>query len=1011
MKKLVSIILVTGLFVSFVPCAWGWNTAVAPTGQTIYYNFNSSEQSITIVSPTGSENGWGSYTAPTGVLVLPDSIIHDGIAYPVVGLNWFAFARCSGLTSVIISNISNIAARAFFQCTGLTSVVIGDGVNSISWEVFANCNGLTNVSLGNNLTYIGQRAFMGCNNLVTVTIPDSVTTLETEAFRNCYGLTSFTLGNGLTSISNNLFQGCVSLDTVIVPNTITSIGSSAFSGCTGLTHLTIGGGVTSIGISAFSGCTALSTVVFNDGVTSIGDNVFSNCTNLTTVIFPSTVSSIGSNTFLGCTSLDSVNIPNSVTSIGSHAFEGCTGLSFVTIGKGVTSIGGCAFRNCTGLNSVIFNADSCTSVSSGATRTFLNCNNITSFVFGDNVKVIPPALCNGLSGLTTIVIPDSVVSIGVDAFRGCSGLTSVEYNAINSIINTPAHINYEDTRNRIFDNNSSINSFVFGDNVQVIPAYLCVVMTNLTSVTIPAAVTSIGSYAFRDCSGLVSIVFNADSCTSIGSGTGSGTKSAFYGCNISSVTFGNNVKVIPDRLCYHMSNLQSPLVIPNSVVSIGEYAFSQCTGLTSVNIGGGIVGKASFFQCTGLNSVTLGDGVTSIEQDAFYYCSGLTTITIPDSVTFIGTYAFQRCSGLTNITIGGGVDTISGYVFDGCTHLANIYMRRTVPPSVQSNTFVNVPSNANLHVPCGAGSSYQSAAYWNQFNIIEEFIYTFSVYSADTTRGMVNVVNTPNCSNLQAEVQAVPNEGYIFSCWSNGVTDNPYSFIVTSDVELIAIFRQPTVTVCSNDTAMGTALVNGSDSVSVLCGDTVTLMATANNGYGFVQWNDGDTNSARNVLVDKDMDFVAYFAPMYTVIVGSNDTTMGIATVDGLTSVSVINGDTVVLTAIPHTGYSFLHWSDNNADATRTIAVTSDTTFIAYFERVEGVDELEKDEPIVSISVTDGHIHVCLNGQPVDELRVYDLMGREVYRATHTNQTPAFKSGVYLVKVGDYAARRVVVIK
>ena len=221
--------------------------------------------------------------------------------------------------------------------------------------------------------------------------------------------------------------------------------------------------------------------------------------------------------------------------------------------------------------------------------------------------------------------------------------------------------------------------------------------TSLTSITIPDSVTSIGDSAFSGCDGLTSVT--------IGNGVTSIGDFAFLECRgLTSVTIGNGVTSIGENAFYWCTSLTN-ITIPDSVTSIGNYAFCNCTGLTSVTIGNGVtsignyafynctsltnitipdsvasIGDWAFYNCTSLTSVTIGNGVTSIGDSAFYWCTSLTNITIPDSVTSIGNYAFCSCTGLTSVTIPDSVTSIGDEAFSWCTSLTNI----TIPDSVTS---------------------------------------------------------------------------------------------------------------------------------------------------------------------------------------------------------------------------------------------------------------------------------------------------------------------------------------
>ena len=213
------------------------------------------------------------------------------------------------------------------------------------------------------------------------------------------------------------------------------------------------------------------------------------------------VTSIGDGAFANHSGLTSVTIPNSVTSIGNYAFFNCSGLTSVTIPNSVTTIGEFAFAYCSGLTSVIFNAEKCTKMISA----FSDCTNLTSLTIGDKVTIIPNFAFPHCSKLTSVTIPNSVTSIGDSAFNGCSGLTSVvvdkdnstydSRNNCNAIIETSTNNLIVGCKNTIIPNSvTSIGDYAFTD------------CSGLTSVTIGNSVTSIGYDAFRGCSGLTKLV-------------------------------------------------------------------------------------------------------------------------------------------------------------------------------------------------------------------------------------------------------------------------------------------------------------------------------------------------------------------------------------------------------------------------------------------------------------------------------------------------------------------------
>ena len=342
-----------------------------------------------------------------------------------------------------------------------------------------------------------------------------------------------------------------------VSYSVTSIGTYAFEGCSSLTSITIPNSVTSIGGWAFSDCSSLASITIPNSVTSIGKCAFIMCTMLTNVTIPNNVTKMGDGAFYYCYNLRSISISDNITSIGEETFKYCDRLHTVTFGKGITSIHETAFSGVSSLRNVIWNAEHCP-------NSYTLPENVTNVTFGDSVKHIPASLCCGLR-ISSVTIPNSVTSIGNDAFRKCSSLTSVTIgNSVTSIGNSA------------FSHCSSLTSVTIPNSVTSIGNYAFQLCESLTSVTIGNSVTSIGWHAFEDCSSLTSVTIG-NSVTSIGG-------SAFYGCSsLTSVTIPNNVTSIGDYTFAGCESLTS-VTIPNSVTSIGWGAFSSCTSLTSVTI-------------------------------------------------------------------------------------------------------------------------------------------------------------------------------------------------------------------------------------------------------------------------------------------------------------------------------------------------------------------------------------------------------------------------------------------
>ena len=687
----------------------------------------------------------------SGEVVIPESVIYDGVNYSVTSIGDYAFRDCSGLTSITIPNyVTSIGYAAFYGCSSLTSITIPNSVTSIGDYAFGTCHGLTSVYIsdleawckiffGNGISnplFYAHHLYMNGNEITNLVIPNSV-----------------------TSIGNYAFYGCISLTSVTIPNSVTSIGDYAFSGCSDLTSVHI------------SDLEAWCKIVFGKSLSNplyYAHHLYMNGSEITNLVIPNSVKSIGVSAFNGCSGLTSITIPDGVTSIGSEAFYGCSGLTSITIGSGIKNIYNSAFAQCPELTDVTCLAENVPNTYSDAfdgslieyatlhvpgtaidayktkdpwsgfksvEKIVMSAHRLTYIVDGEEYKsyeieegatITPESeptkegyTFSGWSEIPETMPAHDVTVTGTFEKNNPSGScganltwTYEEATKTLTISGEGAMTNYE--RNNFspwYEYRDEIASAILESGVTTIGNYAFYGCSGLTSITIPNSVTSTGFQAFAGCSGLTSITI-PNSVTSIGN-------AVFYGCSgLTSITIPNSVTSIGNAAFEDCTVLTS-VTIPNSVKSIGSSAFNGCSALTSITIPDGVmsIGSEAFYGCSGLTSITIPNSVTSISDGTFYGCSGLTSISLPDGVTSIGNYAFWNCSSLTSITIPNRVTNIGKNAFRGSSGLNTVKVLAEIPPSLYDNSFSNY--DITLKVPETALEMYASTSPWSNFTTIK----------------------------------------------------------------------------------------------------------------------------------------------------------------------------------------------------------------------------------------------------------------------------------------------------
>lgn len=391
---------------------------------------------------------------------------------------------------------------------------------------------------------------------------------------------------------------------------------------------------------------------------------------------------------------------------------------------------------------------------------FSYCNNLKSATIPNSITSIRDGAFMGCSALETVMIDNASTPIGFQAFTNCYNLTTVDLgNAITSI-DTGVFINcFKLLDVEIPNTVISINRYAFNN---------CVSMTNLR---IPGSVTFIDKTAFQDCANLTSITVDSnnpnydsrDNCNAL---IETSTNMLITGS--SSTIIPNSITSINDYAfssCQGLTNIR----IPNSVITLGNWAFSNCKDLTGVTIGNSVtsIGEGTFHQCYNLKHVSIGSAVTTIGEFAFNGCSSLKVLTIPNSVTTIGDDAFQGCDGLTGLTINSDL-TLSQSSFNGCNNLTNFTIGESVTSIDASNfglgsNLKNVTSLATTPPTCT--SSFPNEVYWrSSLSVPEESISAYESADCWMNFSYIYSINNENTEPEypQSDIWGYPVDAFLY---------------------------------------------------------------------------------------------------------------------------------------------------------------------------------------------------------------------------------------------------------
>ncbi len=699
----------------------------------------------------------GAYTIPAGIHSIAPA----------------AFAHCENLTSIVIPNdVKYLGNGAFQDCYQLQSVTLSDSLTEISYAVFANCGSLKSIIIPSQVKSIWGRAFYDCNLQKITCLAKEPPTIEYNSF-DSYSTPLYVRGESIAAYQNALYW-----------SNFTHIYAAYDIEQNGIYYLKLGGDSVAVApsISEYRGDIVIPTQIAENStiyrVTSICQKAFKDCKELT-----------------------SITIPNSVTTIGQEAFYRCTGLTALTIPENVDSIGERAFVNLDNLTSVVWNAKNCRipldsdgwgySVFGGVSYdewgnidyNYEWKSNITSFTFGSKIESIPAYICSGLSKLSSITIPESVKTIGRNAFYNCSGLTG-DLVIPNSVTTIESYAFYKC---------SGLTSVTIGTGLEVLEGsafaycngltkFICkstkaieaeededckndsyigeyaqegaFVLTNkqLDTIVAPAQlfdlsepawsnltkkakyIQIIGGELTPDAFGVINRSYKVLETLDMAAATNTDiADEAFKGCyKLETLLLPSQLERIGYMAVADCKNLQA-IDIPATVTDIDDSAFENCRSIQTLTFGGQQPASAPAFEETHHRRVSTAStsALQRIGNWAFYNCHELQHLEIPEGVTEIGAAAFYGCTYLEDLTLPASVQSIGDNCFALCSKLNKITCLATVPPTIEAKTFYDVKRSIPLYVPEASINDYANDTYWGEF---------INTQAAETPDGVDNIL-------------------------------------------------------------------------------------------------------------------------------------------------------------------------------------------------------------------------------------------------------------------------------
>lgn len=675
-----------------------------------------------------------SYTIPEGT---------ETVGAYAFGLASSANYYARNLTSVTFADtVTSIESYAFYENDTITSLTLPSNLTTISSNAFSGMDYLVTVNLSASVVSIEERAFYSCDRLATLNIPEDsqLATIGANAFYGC-AIRSLSIPASLVTLGDHAFYNNAELAslTFAEDGNLTAIGDYAFYGCYGYTTLTIPAYIETIGVRAFysssSSSSKLKQVIFEEGsrLTTIGDYAFYNSGALETIgeavvgadgetqyVLPASITEIGADAFYGCKKLQYVLFADNsaLTAVGSYAFGSCSSLKEIVIPNSVSSIGTYIFSSCSSLETVVLPA----SLSEIPQSAFNGTTKLTTLTYHGSSRANPVELSGSVvkignmafqnSGITNIVIPESVTEIGNSAFAQTSAsapkaLQSVTFEGTSlSSLGTSA-----------FKGCEELVSINLPEGLTELGEEVFMNCTSLTEIVLPSTLRTIGESAFEGCENLVEAEL-LPGITSIG-------ESAFSGCTkLESVTIratlaeiGANAFANCPNLSFEIDEQNTSFVIENGIM----YDAMQTEIVTIVSLPEGAVVipdtvssiPAGAFAGSLITSITLPESITEIGNDMFANCVNLEEVTLRGRVTSIGARAFQNCTALKSFEVGRYVESIGANAFENCTSLVTLTFESNGVDDLQilSYAFANCTSLESVTFPYRLRNANATVAY------------------------------------------------------------------------------------------------------------------------------------------------------------------------------------------------------------------------------------------------------------------------------------------------------------